>query len=65
MKKSIIYKMISIALFIIAIFALVCGITATGHGFLDLSNIVRGVCYCIAAILAILAWIFFKKSKVI
>ena len=57
--------MISIALFIIAIFALVCGITATGHGFLDLSNIVRGVCYCIAAILAILAWIFFKKSKVI
>lgn len=63
MKKSVIYKTLSIVLLLIAVFALVCGVTATGHGFLDLSNIVRGICYCITAVLAIFAWILYQKTK--
>lgn len=48
MKTSKIYKALSIVLLIIAVFAVVCGITVTGSGFLDLSNIVRGgmLLYC-------------------
>ena len=63
MKTSKIYKALGIVLLIIAVFAVVCGITVTGSGFLDLSNIVRGGCYCIATILAILSWVFYKKAK--
>ena len=40
MKTSKIYKALSIVLLIIAVFAVVCGITVTGSGFLDLSNVI-------------------------
>lgn len=63
MKKVKLYKALSIALFILAILAVVCGIAVTGSGILDLSNIVRVVCFCVAIILVILAWIYYKKSK--
>ena len=43
MKTSKIYKALSIVLLIIAVFAVVCGITVTGSGFLDLSNMLL---YC-------------------
>ena len=63
MKKSVILKVISIAFVLIAILAIVCAITGTGNGFLDLSNIARAVCIGIAIICGILAFITWKCSK--
>lgn len=61
--KRIVLKAISILLVVIAIFALYLTLTVTGGGFLDLSNIVRGVCLCISVLCAILAVITWKCSK--
>ena len=43
MKKGVILKVISIAFVLITILAIVCAITGTGSGFLDLSNVARAV----------------------
>ena len=58
-----ILKMISIVLTLIAILAILCAITATGSGFLDLSNIVRAVSVAVAVICGILAIFAWKCSK--
>ena len=58
-----ILKVISIVLILITILAIFCTITATGSGFLDLSNIVRAVCISVAVICSILAFITWKYSK--
>lgn len=44
MKKDTVLKVVSIILALVSILALICTVTVTGSGFLDLSNIVRGVC---------------------
>ena len=58
-----ILKMISIVLTLIDILAILCAITATGSGFLDLSNIVRAVSVVVAVICGILAIVAWKCSK--
>ena len=63
MKKGVILKVISIAFVLITILAIICAITGTGSGFLDLSNVARAVCIGIAIICGILAFITWKCSK--
>ena len=63
MKKNTILKVVSIVLVLVTIFALVSAITVTGSGFLDLSNIVRGICIGVAVVCGILAVIAWKCSK--
>ena len=43
--------------------ATVCAITVTGSGVLDLSNIVRAVCICVAVVCGILAVVAWKSSN--
>lgn len=63
MKKNTILKVISIALSLVTILAIVCAVTVTGSGFLDLSNIVRAVCIGVAVTCGILAVVAWKSSK--
>lgn len=63
MKKNTILKVISIALSLVTILAIVCAVTVTGSGFLDLSNIVKAVCIGVAVICGILAIVAWKSSK--
>ena len=63
MKKGAILKVISIVFTLITILAIVCAITVTGNGFLDLSNIARAVCIGVAVICGILAFITRKCSQ--
>lgn len=63
MKKNTTLKVVSIVLALLAIFAIVCAVTVTGGGFLDLSNIVRAVCIGVAVVCGILAVVVWKYSK--
>ena len=63
MKKITILKVVSIILALVTILAIVCAITVTGSGFLDLSNIVRAVCIGVAVVCGILAVVAWKSSK--
>ena len=63
MKKGVILKVISSVFALITILAIACAITGTGSGFLDLSNIARGICIGVAVICSILAFITWKYSK--
>ena len=63
MKKNAIFKVMSIVLALLTILALLCAITVTGSGVLDLSNIVRAVCIGAALFCGILAVISWKYSK--
>jgi len=63
MKKNTNLKVISIVLALVTILAIVCAVTVTGSGFLDLSNIVRVVCIGVAVVCGILAVIAWKGSK--
>ena len=63
MKKNTILKVVSIILALVTILAIVCAITVTGSGFLDLSNIVRAVCIGVAVVCGILAVVAWKGSK--
>lgn len=63
MKKNTILKVVSIVLALVAILTIVCAITVTGSGFLDLSNIVRAVCIGVAVVCGILAVVAWKSSK--
>ena len=66
MKKSIILKVVSVILAILTVFAILCAITVTGSGFLDLSNLARMV-YSGAAIifasLSVLTWKIDNKAN--
>lgn len=64
MRKRAALKMVSIVLAIVTVLAIACAITVTGSGFLDLSNIARGVFIVTAIIcgmLAAAAWKYAKK----
>lgn len=63
MKKNTIRKVVSILLALVTILAIVCAITVTGSGFLDLSNIVRAICIIVAVVCGILAVVAWKSSK--
>ena len=58
--KNTILKIVSIVFVLITILAIVCAVTVTGSGFLDLSNIVRAVCIGVAVVCGILAFIAWK-----
>ncbi|MBQ7796699.1 MAG: hypothetical protein IJ374_09100 [Lachnospiraceae bacterium] len=61
--KKYVYLAISIIMLILAIVSVVCAVTVTGSGFLDLSNIARGVFIVIAIICILIAWLIFSKFK--
>ena len=63
MKKNSILRVVSVVLALVTILAIVCAVTATGSGFLDLSNIVRAVCLGVAVVCTILAVMAWKSSK--
>ena len=66
MKKKIIFRIISAILSAVTIAAIICAATVKGGGFLDLSNIVRVPCICIAvlcAVLAVAAWKYSGKAE--
>lgn len=63
MKKNTILKVVSIILALVTILSIVCAVTVTGNGFLDLSNIVRAVCIGSAVVCGILAVVAWKSSK--
>ena len=63
MKKNTVLKVISIVLALVTILAILCAVTVTGSGFLDLSNIVRAVCIGVAVVSGILAVVAWKASK--
>lgn len=63
MKKGTVSKVFSIFLAGITMLAIVGAITVTGSGFLDVSNIVRGVCIGVGVVCGILAGILWKYSK--
>ena len=64
MKKYTICLVSSVILFIIALLSLIGAITVTGSGFLDLSNIARGIFTVVALVSFILAAIVFPKEKI-
>lgn len=63
MKKNTILKVVSIVLALATILAIVCAVTVTGSGFLDLSNIVRAVCIGVSVVFGILAAVVWKSYK--
>ena len=63
MKKNTILKFVSIILALVTILSIVCAVTVTGSGFLDLSNIVRVVCIGVAVVCGVLAVVAWKSSK--
>lgn len=50
-------------LLVVTALAVTCAIAVTGNGFLDLSNTVRIIFVIAVVISAILAWMFYKKSR--
>lgn len=61
--KNAVLKVVSIVFILVTILSIVCAVTVTGSGFLDLSNIVRMVCIGVAAVCGILAVLTWKRSK--
>lgn len=61
--KNVILKAVSIVLGLVTIFAIICAVTVTGSGFLDLSNIVRAIYIGAAVVCAILAVVAWKCAK--
>ena len=63
MRKNAILKLISIILALAAVLAVICAVTVSGSGFLDLSNIVRAAYAGAAAVLGILAFAAWRYSE--
>lgn len=62
MKNSAL-KAVRVALLLVAILAIVCAVTVTGGGFLDLSNIARAVFVAVAVVCGILVVVVWNGSK--
>lgn len=63
--KKVTYLILCILMLICAVTAVLCAVTVTGSGFLDLSNIARAVFVVLAVIcagIALFAFIKFQKS---
>ncbi len=63
MSKRSVYRSISVLLTVIALLAIVCAVTVTGGGFLDLSNVMRGVSLGVAALSLALAAVIWRAAK--
>lgn len=63
MSKRSVYRSISVLLTVIALLAIVCAVTVTGGGFLDLSNVMRGVSLGVAALSLALATVIWRAAK--
>lgn len=59
MKKTM-CRILSIILLVVTVFLIWCAVTVTGHGFLDLSNIVRYVLIGMAVISGVVALVLAK-----
>lgn len=59
MKKTM-CRILSIILLVVTVFLIWCAVTVIGHGFLDLSNIVRYVLIGMAAISGVVALVLAK-----
>ena len=63
MKKGWGWKCASIMLGALCLASVVCAVTVTGSGFLDLSNLVRGAFWVAAVLCGALAWLCWKKAN--
>jgi len=63
MKKNILLKGISVVLAAAAVLAILCAVTVTGSGFLDLSNLARAVCVGVAVVCGVLGVVAWTRSK--
>lgn len=61
--KNIILKAVSIGLALVAVLAIVCAVTVTGGGFLDLSNIARAGFAGVAVVCGVLSVVAWNCSK--
>ena len=64
--KKYVYFLISIIMLILTVVSVLCVITVVGSGFLDLSNIARGVftvIACICSFIALFTFLKFRKMK--
>lgn len=65
MKKKVLLA-ISIVMIVLMAISILCAITVTGSGFLDLSNVARyffvGIAV-VSGIIAVVTWYIAKKSK--
>ena len=65
MKKKVLFA-ISIVMIVLMAISILCAITVTGSGFLDLSNVARyffvGIAV-VSGIIAVVTWHIAKKSK--
>ena len=67
MKKSVGWLILCVFCCVLAALALVCGITATGSGFLDLSNVARMAFFAAALLFllgAVAAGRIYRKTKI-
>jgi len=62
LKKSVCLKILSLISAAAAALALLCALTVTGSGFLDVSNIARAAFFAAAAIFAISAFAAWRLS---
>ena len=63
MNKRTRYRILSIISALLALLMIVCAVTVTGRGFLDLSNIIRSFFIAMAIVCAILALAFYLKDR--
>ena len=61
--KHIVFGCVSVVFAIAAVAAVICAVTVTGSGSLDLSNIARWVFVGLASVLGCLAVVAWKKYK--
>ncbi|MGI6253992.1 MAG: hypothetical protein ACOYJZ_00025 [Acutalibacter sp.] len=63
MKKGWVWKGAGIVLGVLCLVWVVCAVTVTGSGFLDLSNLVRGAFGAAAVLCGVLAWLCWKRAN--
>ena len=62
-RNGIIRKIVCLLFALLSAFAVVGACTVTGHGFLDVSNLVRAVLVGIAAVCAVLSWAIHRMGS--
>lgn len=62
MKKSF-FKVLAVILAAVAVLSVICAVTVTGSGLLDLSNIAKVVFSVMAVFFGIFAFLLWKHSK--
>ena len=62
-KKKLLLTIISVVMLVLMVTAILCAITVTGSGFLDLSNLARYLFVGIAIICGVVSLITWKIAK--